>query len=97
MCSQNTYLIINSIGLIADIVGAFLVSSEVVKQFRGKKFNNIAVGEAHLGGDDDLIKESPEYQSFEKTKYTNMKIGLVFLVIGFSLQIISNILQVLFH
>jgi hypothetical protein len=97
MCSQNTYLIINSIGLFSDIIGAFFVSSEVVKEFKGKKFNEIDVGNAHLNGGDDLIRESPEYQSFEKNKYTNMKIGLVFLVIGFLLQIISNVLQVIFH
>ena len=94
MCSANTYLIINSSGLICDIIGAFFVSSEVVKQFKGNKFNKTDIGNAPIVGDYDLVHESPEYQSFEKSKYTKMKIGLVFLVFGFSLQILSNLLQV---
>lgn len=97
MCSQNTYLIINSIGLISDIIGAIFVSSEVVKQFSGKKFNKVDVGKAHFSGGDDLIEESPEFQSSEKSKYTRMKIGLGLLIFGFILQIISNVLQVRFH
>ena len=97
MCSSNIYLIINASGLLCDIMGAFFVSSEVVKQFKGNKFNKTDIGNAPISGDYDLVHESPEFQSFEKCKYTKMKIGLVFLVTGFSLQILSNILQVFFH
>jgi len=97
MCSSNLYLIINSIGLVCDIIGAVFVSFEVVNQFKGNKFNKTDIGNAPISGDYDLVHESPEYQSSEKSKYTKMKIGLVFLVFGFSLQILSNILQVFFH
>jgi len=97
MCSSNLYLITNSTGLICDIIGAFFVSSEVVRQFKGNKFDKADIGNAPISGDYDLVHESPEYQSFEKSKYTKMKIGLVFLVLGFSLQILSNMLQAFFH
>ena len=97
MCLQNTCLVINSIGLFSDIIGAFFVSWEVVKQFRGNRFAEADIGKAPISGNYNLVHESPEFQSFEKRKYTKMKTGLVFLVFGFSLQIISNLLQICFH
>ena len=85
---MNTYKIINSVGLLLDIIGAWFIAFEVVKQYKGEKF----FVEAQTW-DDTLGKNSeemPEYTAWEKSKYIKMWIGLILLTIGFSLQIYSN-------
>lgn len=79
---------LNIVGLTFDMLGAVLVAWEVSRQFKGKKFYD--VGQAQCS----TITYSPETEEFKK--YTNnkerkMKLGLIFLLIGFSIQIISNI------
>lgn len=92
--------IINSLGLIFDIVGATLVASEVVYQFNGERFK--ATHEAskiNSFRNDELrnpviytppANEAGEYTDWESRKYRKMKIGLGILIIGFVLQIASN-------
>lgn len=78
--------ILNSIGLFFNIVGAWLVAIEVVRQYKGKKYrDNISIDEAN-----EPARETPQYQKWEESKYKWMKWGLVFLTLGFLLQIISN-------
>lgn len=81
----NIDKIVNSAGLICDLIGAWLVAWEVVKQFHGKKIIDDGV---QCGA--SPATESNEYIEWEKTKYYRMKIGLIFLTTGFILQIISN-------
>lgn len=88
-------LVLNIIGLLCDIVGAFLVASEVVIQFKGQRF-----GDTHgvnLGGfvEASAPEETATYRKWEAGKYRKMKIGLSFLVVGFLLQILANVWQLL--
>jgi len=78
--------IVNSIGLLFDLIGAWLVAWEVVKQFHGSKFGNVP------SSFDQGIQAaySSNFINWEKEKYCRMKIGIVFLTIGFILQLISN-------
>jgi hypothetical protein len=77
---------INSIGLFLDIVGAWFVAWEVVRQYKGNTHGiSMAFG--------DFVNPSPktkEYKSWVQNKYLKMKIGLGCLTIGFMLQIASN-------
>ena len=96
--SYNSILFLNSIGLIFDIIGAWLVASEVVQQFRGKKFEDVRIGGFRIGSPgDEIVKETPEYKLFDAAKYYRMKWGLAFLTLGFFLQILSNLFQIIFQ
>lgn len=79
--------IINSAGIICDLIGAWLVAWEVVKQFRGNKLISIPL--PRIPGVSP-VAENPKFKNYEKIKYCRMKVGLIFLTIGFILQIISN-------
>jgi hypothetical protein len=78
---------INSIGLVFDIAGAWLVAWEVVRQYKGQQYGTGTV----VSG---LFSTSPpktnEYKKWERNKYIKMKIGLCLLTIGFLFQIGSN-------
>lgn len=79
--------IINSAGLICDLIGAWLVAWEVVKQYHGSKLSP-RPGPQFPGV--SPVSENSKYRKYEKQKYFKMKIGLGFLTIGFILQILSN-------
>lgn len=86
---MNTYKIVNSVGLFLDIIGAWFIAFEVVKQYKGEKF----FVEAQTY--DDTIgkypEETPGFTAWEKSKYIKMWIGLSLLTIGFSLQICTGL------
>lgn len=77
---------INSIGLVFDIVGAWLVAFEVTNQFKGKKYETNRTWD----GIGQPPFDSQEYRQWESSKLKFMWAGLIFLTIGFSLQIASN-------
>jgi hypothetical protein len=77
---------INTLGLVFDIVGAFFVSTEVIKQYHHNKYVPPITWIELLSPQ----KESEEYKIWEKDKYLRMRIGLYFLTGGFLLQILSN-------
>jgi hypothetical protein len=76
--------IYNSIGLSFDIIGGFFVASEVVKKYKGVKFKSLA---------ETFVDEPPDFsdthKQWQKETYNRMKVGLTFLTVGFSLQIIA--------
>lgn len=77
---------INSIGLFLDIIGAWLVAIEVVKQYRGIKYREQKTWE-------DMASNPKESQGYENWKMRNhrwMLLGLVLLTVGFLLQVVSN-------
>lgn len=76
--------IIISIGLLCDIVGAFLVAIEVVRVFNGP--TTIDIGDSGSIGGGFIPKENPVYARHEKKSRKFMKIGLFFLIFGFILQ-----------
>ena len=77
---------LNSVGLIFDIIGAWLVAYEVVRQFRGQQFERMPT---RWGGMPPPEKTS-EFQGWEIRRNRFMFVGLVCLTIGFVPQIISN-------
>jgi hypothetical protein len=79
--------IINSVGLFFDIIGAWLVAWEVVRQFKGQQYEDSMVLM------DEFInppEKTRDFEKWEQDKYAKMKIGLGFLFTGFALQILSN-------
>jgi hypothetical protein len=78
--------IVNSIGLVLDIIGAWLVAIEVVKQFRGCKYSERRTWAQLVEG----AKESEEYENWQILNHKWMLGGLVLLTIGFLLQLASN-------
>ena len=81
--------LLNTLGILCDIVGAWLVAWEVVRQYRGKRFQ--------AGGrPDDLffgphpVRETEAFEKWELQKLTRMKWGLAFLTVGFLLQIAAT-------
>lgn len=88
-CS-NLQAIINSIGIVFDIVGAWLVAWEVVNEFKGKKIDishGVSMGTFVVG---QHAKETNEFKNWENKKYKIMKWGIGFLTVGFLLQFVSN-------
>lgn len=86
MSPENIPKFINTAGLFFDIAGAWLVAIEVVKQFKGKKYDK----DPSLYAADEPPFDSAEYKKWELSKYKYMWIGLICLTIGFILQILSN-------
>jgi len=94
----NAQALTNSLGIILDIVGAWLVAWEVVRQFHGDKVRVTggvlrtdylgSVGTPVVAG--QHTEETKEFKVWEEDKYMRMKWGLGFLSAGFILQIISN-------
>ena len=86
----NLAAAVNSAGIICDIVGAWFVGWEVVRQYEGKKYEvsaGFAMGDFVVG---QQAKETEPYTAWEKSKYTKMKIGLALLTVGFALQLAAN-------
>ncbi|MBU0909386.1 MAG: hypothetical protein KKA54_09995 [Proteobacteria bacterium] len=85
MNTQLTTASINSIGLIFDIVGAILVASEVVNQYKGKQYKENPTWR-------NLAEQSKseEYVRHEKHNYHRMAWGLGFLIFGFLFQLLGQ-------
>lgn len=83
---QTIKKLINSIGLLFDICGAWFVAWEVLFQYRGQKHCQQQTWNEIFAGP----RETDGYKKYEKNKYLKMWIGLSCLTIGFLLQIISN-------
>jgi hypothetical protein len=78
--------IINSLGLVFDIMGAWFVAYEIVRQYNGKKYrDDVTIDEL-----DKPVRETPQYQQWEFRKYKWMKYGLIFLTLGFIFQIAAT-------
>lgn len=80
---------INTIGLIFDIIGAWFVAWEVVRKFDGQKYEQ----SPYITDADKPPYDSKEYKKWESSKYKRMRLGLIFLTIGFLLQISSNYIK----
>ena len=82
--------LIASLGLVSEAIGALLVAFEVVQQFKEKKFEidqSLVFTKTSVEG--QRINETMKYKKWEEAKYRLMKIGLVFLLLGLSLQLIA--------
>ncbi|MDD5214059.1 MAG: hypothetical protein PHQ03_00785 [Methylococcales bacterium] len=89
MCSfscSDIQLGLNTVGLLFDIAGAWIVAWEVVRQYRGEKAK---VKNARCDGSAEM-EETDAYKEWEILKYSRMKLGLGFLTIGFLLQLLSH-------
>ena len=90
----NFTTILNIFGLACDLIGAVLVATEVVNQFRGQQFSRGPAYPPDVGPVSlPAPHETDEYDAWNARKFSNMKIGLVFLVGGFVVQIIANVIQ----
>jgi len=94
-CIQHFNALSAVIGLVFDIIGAWLVASEVVKQYRGKKYAPVIIPQLNNidSNEPTEVFDHPDYEIAEKKKYLFMKWGLGFLTLGFILQIIPSFLQ----
>mgnify|MGYP000843948716 CR=1 FL=1 len=82
--------IVNSIGLIFDIFGAWLVAWEVVHKFKGEQHD---IQPLIANGNIPRPAKSNEFVKYEANKYGRMWCGIICLTIGFILQISSNWIQ----
>ena len=83
--------LINSIGIFFDIIGAWLVAWEVVREYRGEKYDSSTPG--HFIGTmvvGSRPNENKKFREWEINKYIKMRFGLAFLTLGFTLQLVSN-------
>jgi hypothetical protein len=80
---------VTTAGLVCDIFGAVLVAIEVVNKFDGDQFE--------LGQTYDTLTKPPKktmaFIQWELSKFKTMKLGLIFLLVGFALQIAGTWLQ----
>jgi len=79
--------IISTLGLALDIIGAWLVASEIVSQYKGK--NPFRTMPNILNGEIPPPEKSNGFMSWEIITKRKMKIGLALLTIGFILQAIG--------
>lgn len=89
----NAVALLNIVGIICDIFGAFFVASEVVRQFKGNKHKQSTGFSIGDFVSNPPPEETEEYKQWDLRKYRNMKIGLCLLVLGFGLQVVANIMQ----
>jgi hypothetical protein len=78
------------LGLVFDIIGAWFVAWEVVRQFHGKKHEPVCIITCSDMSAGPPPVETEDFKKWEKQKYFRMKLGLAALTIGFILQILSN-------
>lgn len=77
-----------TVGLLCDIAGAFLVANEVVRVFRESMIIDVGGSGTINGGFEGAV--NPRFEEHEKRKRRYMSWGLLFLVLGFLLQIIGT-------
>lgn len=87
---SNPY-ILNIVGLAFDMLGAIFVAWEVAHSFKGTKFHKISPPQC--GNWEPRSPETDEFIKYTGKKEFKMLLGLFFLLIGFSLQIISNFIS----
>ena len=94
-CIKYIGALSSTIGLIFDVIGAWLVAYEVVNQYRGERFISPNKSMAMMTDTSSLPPAAahPQYRNYETVKYRKMKWGLAFLTIGFILQIVPNAMQ----
>jgi hypothetical protein len=86
----NIVPFLNVVGIFFDIIGAVLVSIEVVNQFRGKQYRD------QFTFDSSVTLAPPEtdqYKAWAYLKTRTMRFGLACLVFGLLLQLVANVLQ----
>lgn len=87
----NAVPLVNIVGILLDICGAFLVASEVVHKFYGRQYGDSFTF-------DNSVQFAPppteEYKKWAHLKERRMTVGLVLLTLGFGLQVIANVLQI---
>ena len=91
--NNNLQPFVNSVGLIFDIIGAWFVAWEVVREYKGNRqriSHGIVMGISVFS---QQIQNTQEFTEWEIKKYHKMKIGLFCLTIGFILQITSNFIN----
>lgn len=76
-----------TIGLVMDLLGAWLVAVEIIKKFNGPQTVDVG-GVGTLGGG-FVPKPNPEFINYERIKHRWMAGGLLLLTLGFSMQIIG--------
>lgn len=75
----------STVGLVLDILGAWCVAMEVVKQFKGMIVQQKYVPYGETGDQE----KTAELEDYERFKYRWMKIGLCLLTAGFIFQIVG--------
>ena len=83
--------ILNSFGLVFDIIGAWFIANEVVNKFKGKQL----LPTPTIMGKSPPPEKTREYKEWESNHFNRMKIGLCLITIGFILQGISSWLNYL--
>jgi hypothetical protein len=86
----NAVPLINIIGILMDICGAFLVATEVVDKFQGSQFGSSFSFDSSI---QLRPRQTKEFKVWTATKEWRMKLGLLLLTIGFTLQLIANVFQ----
>ena len=90
----NVIALANMIGIVMDIFGAYFIAYEVVRRYRGEKYES-GIGSGPIGGvpTNDAPNETLYFQAFERRRFRNMTLGLVLLTVGFALQFLANAAQ----
>ena len=86
----NLVPLTNIIGIFFDIIGAFLVATEVINKFHGRQYGGSMMFDSSFMPPPPL---TAEYKKWALLKERKMTIGLFCLTLGFCLQIIANVLQ----
>ena len=97
MSLKNLILFVNSIGLILDIIGAWLIAYEVVNQYRGFKIQLNNIPSANVQSTlSPVAADHRDLKVYEHHKYQKMKWGLGLLTLGFIFQLSTNLYQIIF-
>jgi len=78
------------IGLVFEAIGTVLVAFEVMRQFKGRKFEidqSLVFTMTSVEG--QRINETMLYKKWEKAKYRFMIIGLAFLLLSILIQLMA--------
>ncbi|MFN2623921.1 MAG: hypothetical protein ABR611_13870 [Chthoniobacterales bacterium] len=86
----NVLPLINISGIVMDIVGAFLVASEIVHKFGGHQYG---AGPSFDSATVLPPVETEDYKKWAHLKTVRMTRGLFLLTVGFVFQVLANALQ----
>jgi hypothetical protein len=83
---ENLQAIVTTAGLVCDIIGAWLIAFEVVRQYRGTQYKTRGTG--YRG--ESTPEKTGAYITWEHRRSKFMWAGLIFLTIGFAGQSVAT-------
>lgn len=90
---EITSNLINTVGLVLDLIGAGLLGYEIFRKYDGEHYEpsaGLALGADNIVKEISEVQPTAEFSKWNLKRLNMMKVGFGFLIFGFLVQIYSN-------